>query len=939
MALQPPDSLASLESAAYTQTSAQAAKPLTDRFTKTDNVTAIDGYQLTQKCLTIASSLSSFATTIRTIGEQLRRLVPTNGQALLGLASQLEGVQRGHATPRENLREARRHLPVIKVAYEIPAAIESLQEQCLEFVLQEKGMQQRIDALKDNNFQTTYSLLQSTTASCEQILKAKGQPIAKFRQLEQLWPNILKCITDTQRTIKPLLNNDPHIDAHKKRQDRELYRSIVTEQIETLLRFKQAVLETRRQVTKDLPDAEKPAADQQFTVLSQSTEKAVNDEITKTRAILESADVKKKPLPPVSQEEISAVDRTNVRQNATIEDREYTYYKFWNTLWRGASATYRSYQISYNFGTRYQNEVALDLVALDKVVRARLIAIAEGITQPLTGKQSLQSECDLYQRIFNEISQNFMSLREEYSRQVFDGMTPYVLNYAHNLRDSLKDVRRLLKLLYKFSSANSVATANAASLIKQHLTDKFANHPAKSAYLKAETLLNAAQSVCSAVDLQKGHVRDQSLLHKFINQTQIILHRIVQEIFPAAIDLTNDDALVHDAIFGYQSLDDLRYEGEDTPEGYLPLRVRTYIIKRILDLTFMKDPIDVDFQAFMFVLKNNPAYQASFALTLQNAPTLQQAIALLDQKVQTKGREAMTLSEPQPSEVRRTPKSQIETVSDILHNLYLASRQDSRNPQAYAIAVQGLIEFRRDTRAELARATVIRNAGEYIAGQLELIAKSQMYVPLYFRTGPQIGSRWVDKTLRDWIDEVSNRPVNFKTALRLGMEDFRLKSSSEYLQGLLLRILGCCLYGASPIERWQAQTLLNCIMENPSFSDLVVQLHPDVEALLHENTKNKLIVRDKNISDERQSYGQVTVGTREKDLLIDHVIKPAIDENQFPFKSLSTSHAIVRLVQIEATFQAQAPRPLTAYLVKKFGESVFTEWMRSYKLLTGEANL
>jgi hypothetical protein len=102
--------------------------------------------------------------------------------------------------------------------------------------------------------------------------------------------------------------------------------------------------------------------------------------------------------------------------------------------------------------------------------------------------------------------------------------------------------------------------------------------------------------------------------------------------------------------------------------------------------------------------------------------------------------------------------------------------------------------------------------------------------------------------------------------------------------------------------------------------------------LVYENTKQKLTVQQ-----QPPMIGgrQIPISEKEKELLKEGPITAAIEQNQFSFSDMGTSHALIALLVEEKQTRRNGMQPLANLVREKVKDAAFLRYLRSYELLEG----
>lgn len=174
------------------------------------------------------------------------------------------------------------------------------------------------------------------------------------------------------------------------------------------------------------------------------------------------------------------------------------------------------------------------------------------------------------------------------------------------------------------------------------------------------------------------------------------------------------------------------------------------------------------------------------------------------------------------------------------------------------------------------------------------------------------------------LDALSTKPG----AIHLtGSHRYCMLTSNQFLsgtnEGMLFRLLACCLFASDPAERQQAQHQVTTLVEMQHAYKSVSQ---GVMSLLYENTTDKII------------KGGFDIGSTERDLFITGPLTECIRKEQDELGDTKLNHALFFLIRKER-LAANGLQPVLDMFLQAKGRAAFEAWYQQYQqfLVSGPA--
>ncbi|MBS0635137.1 MAG: hypothetical protein JSR37_06715 [Verrucomicrobia bacterium] len=562
-------------------------------------------------------------------------------------------------------------------------------------------------------------------------------------------------------------------------------------------------------------------------------------------------------------------------------DGEYSYWK--KTGW----VTYGYHLVGSHgptelLGIRVENEVRYSVSGLLEGYDALFKRLFDGEIE----LESLRNTIALYKSCIDSLQRRLLLLVTEIHLRPLGELEP-LLVIANGCNMALVEARAMHKIAVSLATAETVSVCKAQRVLRNYL--KVGKEPMTKAVLLYKT--------AAALDLLSPEVDPKTPIERLSQTVQGVYEKFVGK----DITFNESEESVWDAVMQGE-IDTLYKKGEN--RQFLPERLQTLLIKHITYKLFRNKNHAADGELELLVCATKA--DDRYAATVERSTDFRDVIAAYDNTYQVGRSEEM-----------------LREANAILVDIFSLQLGDDRSmPKCaliFASLYQRCFEFHKNDQL----------------GRIADDIRTSLYLLLFKKLGklaedlefPKINEKYhLNKSVEKWptdFDAIrrdhkpNDGPVDYGYTILTQLEAQR-ELTPKGLESFLLRLLACCLYSKDEKEKAMAQAHVQNILEQKDYADFRVGFSPAMEALIFENTMNKIL------------EASLLVGPNEKKLFVDGPVSRFMQGGDLPFSSNKVEHALYALIMREQG-KPKHERILTNSFKTLKGKREFENWCKPYR--------
>jgi len=575
-----------------------------------------------------------------------------------------------------------------------------------------------------------------------------------------------------------------------------------------------------------------------------------------------------------------------------------------------AQGTWRQEPVWYDGSLSSPTAKSLELVvkamlSLLKDITDKTKAVLSGDCIPTVGKKTLHDECNGYRDMCAALEKKLEDTLFEYHQKQPDSYVVTFSSWAAGLRETLSDIRRSLRYLYKFASNPHTVTVTALEAMRKYLSPHAQVFSEQGSRVLIENLFVAASGAQAGLQTlrscqkQSAFEKDAVALLSMVNDTVVRkgpkaleLVELEEHVWQKVTTLTDLETL--------ETLQEREVRIQVEKKGVLqqlPSVVQSVIEKMIY--AFLYQPKergvvdDFSLELLLYILNKHPLYADLFRKSLNDNEKFREMIAAY---------EAVELVKK-----RRLPDRFLTLAAEIFRSFSKITQKDAHSFLAAAEAMHAYEAF------EIQRTTEQQGLGSAV-GPLDAF---KVYMTKRFEEASQVLG----------FTFISAKHKLKDLAAIAGMDNFSeiITKSAGYplleRSILFMRALACARWGDEkkhhPVQ--SARNIVRVYIEDDHVRDEMFDNCPFLRKLLFECTLHKVHSSqlDLLVEKERILFLQGPVTTFFK------TQKRPIDDPRIEF-------AIFNLVEEEKA-RGGAVTPIADLGKKEWGRVAFENWHGRFK--------